>query len=177
MKKSFAITALMLILVTNCFAQSESHRKAAEKYLSISKFEKVYQAIADNIDSTLASQFENLDFTAEQDSISKEYRKKTYDIVVKTLQAPELLKSMVDLYVQMYSEKEINDLIIFYNTKTGKRIIDSQEELSKKSVEILVKHLETAKPELDKIEQAYADKLKTTSSEDVPAAESGSDSK
>ena len=48
---------------------------------------------------------------------------------------------MVSIYSKHFSDEEIKDLIAFYKTPTGKKLIEKQTIISKESMELTMKYM------------------------------------
>lgn len=64
--------------------------------------------------------------------ISEEYWKKT----ISDENVNDLLNKMTPLYSKYYTEKEINDLVAFYKTPTGKKMVETMPQLMNESMAI-----------------------------------------
>ena len=48
----------------------------------------------------------------------------------------DLFNRMIPLYSKYYNEKEINDLIVFYKTPTGKKMVETMPQVMNESMQI-----------------------------------------
>ena len=48
----------------------------------------------------------------------------------------DLFNRMIPLYSKYYNEKEINDLIVFYKTPTGKKMVETMPQVMNESMKI-----------------------------------------
>lgn len=65
-------------------------------------------------------------------NISSEFWKKA----ISEENVNDLFNRMIPLYSKYYNEKEINDLIVFYKTPTGKKMVETMPQVMNESMKI-----------------------------------------
>ena len=65
-------------------------------------------------------------------NISSEFWKKA----ISEENVNDLFNRMIPLYSKYYNEKEINDLIVFYKTPTGKKMVETMPQVMNESMQI-----------------------------------------
>jgi hypothetical protein len=58
------------------------------------------------------------------------------DFMRETLAWDRIGPLLVDLYAETYTEAELHDIIAFYRTPTGRRLLETQSELTARAAEI-----------------------------------------
>lgn len=67
------------------------------------------------------------------------------------------LMAMLNLYDEMYNAQEIDDLLAFYNSPTGQKMLATQPQLTSKTTELAIKWTQSLEPQLKtEIESAFS---------------------
>lgn len=93
-------------------------------------------------------------------SNDKEKEKIYYQIVndiVKDIIIEITDNELVDIYIKHFNEKDIDKMIEFYSTKTGKKVIKTTPEITKDLFSIMVKRY------IPKMKEAVMEKMKEVS--------------
>lgn len=128
------ITSLCLLTQIPLSASQETHKRAAENLVEIMgtkvAFKSAFTPVFNNqIQQALAAQ------GISQGKIDriKEAGGTLADNIVND---PKYMASMGEIYVEAFSEDEIKDLITFYETPTGKKVIKMLPILSVRGAQI-----------------------------------------
>ncbi len=120
--------ALLCALPTFAFAQTPSHLKASEQFIEVSG---VKESFDDVVNTMLKTQ---------SGSIPEEHREK-FAAVMKEFMGKyfnyQVLKpSLSKLYAEEFTEKELNELTVFYSSATGKKFASKVGVMMQKGVEM-----------------------------------------
>lgn len=75
--------------------------------------------------------------------------------VMKANLRPYLL-AILNLYDEMYNAQEIDDLLVFYTSPTGQKVLATMPQLMSKTMEVAIKWEQTLGPQLEaEIESAF----------------------
>jgi uncharacterized protein len=135
---SVLIGALTFLQPAMARADQASHRKAAESLLSIMNMESV---LGQSIDQTLQMQIKASPAVAA-------YEKEMKDFLKKYMSWAGLKDDMAKLYVEAFTEDELNDLTKFYQTPLGKKTLQTLPGLMAKGAEIGQNRVQEHLPEL-----------------------------
>src|SRR5262249_14591380 len=117
---------------------AENHRAAAERLLLLLDMQKLIDAM---LDASLKGQIEtNPDlarFSEEMRAFLKKY-----------MSWESLKDDLVRIYMDAYTQRELEDILAFYATPTGKKTIELMPELARKGAEIGQQRVQAHLPEL-----------------------------
>ena len=118
--------AAIIILLSNSFAGEESHKKAAEKLL-----------IQIGTDKILAQTIKNaLNVQIQQQPSLAPYREVMLKFFEKHMGFESLKDDLIAIYVEAFTEDELNDIRAFYETPTGRKTLEKLPELSAKGSQL-----------------------------------------
>jgi hypothetical protein len=122
---ALAIAAIFMFLSTS-FADEDSHKKAAEKLL-----------IQIGMDRILAQTIENaLNVQIQQQPSLAPYKEVMLKFFEKHMGFESLKDDLVAIYMEVFTEEELNDIMAFYATPTGRKTLEKLPELSAKGAQL-----------------------------------------
>jgi len=134
------------LLAGTAFAEETSHEKAVIQLLDLMRIQDVMDK---NIDALL-------DMQVKQNKDLAPYKEVMRKFLKKYMSYESLKAEFTKLYVEEFSEPEINDMIAFYNTPTGKKALVKLPTLAARGSEIGMAQI-----------QGHLDELKTMVSEEA----------
>ncbi|MCK5161159.1 MAG: DUF2059 domain-containing protein [Candidatus Aureabacteria bacterium] len=144
MRKQLLAAVSFAVLVTFFqpgWADEQSHKKAVEELFVVMKTE---EGISDSLDQMLQAQVEaNPQNPGAMDAARQFY----FKYLGWESQKPD----MTEIFMKTFNEEEIRELISFYKTPVGQKLIDKMPEVSAKVMEIAAKRMQEHMPEFYKM--------------------------
>jgi hypothetical protein len=135
---SLLIGAVALCLPAMTRADDASHRKAADTLLSMM-----------NMDSVLGQAIDQmLQMQVKQNPAIAPYEQEMKNFLTKYMSWASLKEDMTKLYVQEFTESELNELTKFYQSPLGKKTLQKMPGLMAKGAEIGQRKVQEHLPEL-----------------------------
>lgn len=162
MRSITAYLMALFILSASLYAESPtpsiSYKKTFKKFLEISQSDTILKEINDekNVKKLIdqITKGENI-AKAKQDQITLMVRD-TFSNITKELEDQMLL-----LYSKYYTEQDLNDLIVLYQTSTGKKLANNAVAIFNDSMEIAQAIVAQHIPKIEvKIQQIVAESKK-----------------
>ena len=160
MKSSpIVLTVLALtFFLQSLHADDASQRTAAaEEMLNAMHTEQILSKQKENMSRMMSAALpKDMSDAERQKAIQKQS-----DIYDSLLKWDTLKPDFIQVYSEVFTEKEMKDLIAFYKSPIGQKFIEKMPELQKKTMEIMQKRMMTVIPQLQKslkesVEQARA---------------------
>lgn len=121
------------LLVLMFFAQavlaqtfSQSHHKKVDKLFEVVQFDKSVEQQIDVITSSLAN-----------DPKLAVHRNRFKALLMEIIGQGTLTKNVKNIYLNNFSEKEIDELIKFYQSSSGKKLLHKMPEITKNLTEMI----------------------------------------
>jgi len=125
--KRLSIILMLLILGLTLQAQEmTSHEKAAERLLEATKSERLMDATMQNM----------LDLQVESNPQMAPMRSAMEAFFEKYISYKSVKSNLIALYVESFTEDELNTIADFYGTPTGKKAITVMPDVMAKSMKI-----------------------------------------
>jgi len=163
--KKLTISILLLLFAAfppTLLASEASHRKAAEEYIESVQSKRGFDLMISSLEDMLSKQFQGIELSPEKRMASIEASKATTDMFRELFVWEEMRKLYIDIYIQVFSEKELRELTDFYHSPLGKKVIAKMPELMKITMELTQKDMMKKMPMI--MEKLQARRI-------VPAAE------
>jgi hypothetical protein len=120
MKKTI-LTLLFCGLALTAYSQTPSKNDKIKKMMEQTGVGKLGVQAAKNMMVSLRKAYPNVD-------------ERFWDEFEKEMSVDELINLIVPIYAKYYSEEEIDQLISFYNTPIGRKVIETLPQISKESM-------------------------------------------
>ncbi len=149
MKTSLLLAlAALILLASPGSADEKAHRKAAEDLLTLMEVDKQMQSAID----------QSLDIQIKTNPQLMPFRPVLKEFFTKHMTWDAVKDDMIKIYVDAFEEGEIQELIQFYKTPLGKKLIAKTPELTGKGMEIGAKRVQDNQAELVQMIQEAAKK-------------------
>lgn len=123
--KLIILSIVLTLPVTALKADERSHRKAAEALLK-----------AMNIEATMMQTVEKMvELEIKRNPQMEMYKDVFRRFFKKHMTGKSLVRDFATLYMEEFTEKELNDITRFYRTKTGKKTIQKLPVLAQKGAQ------------------------------------------
>ena len=157
-------TAVALVCASGqVFADAASHAASAETFLKLAHADKLGTPVYMQVQQMFAQRFEQTKAPAAKKALLETYQAKANTALDKAIGWDKLKPDMVKLYTANFSESELNDLVKFYQSPLGKKVLEKMPQLTQQSAQMTQAKLESAVPVVNKL-------LEDMTNELVPAA-------
>ncbi len=146
----FAIILIMFFF-QNTFAFSDAHRKSANQLLDTMDLNRL---LAGSIDAILQLEL-------SKNPTLKPFEKTMKAFFSKYMSGESLREDFVDIYVETFTENELNLINAFYSTPTGKKALRETPNLMAKGAKLGEQKVLENISELRKMIEAEAKRLQT----------------
>ncbi|WP_417069169.1 DUF2059 domain-containing protein [Niveibacterium terrae] len=134
MKLPALLAAALLCFASLAHADEASHRKAVEDLLDTIHAESLVSGVREQVIAQFVTQMKASSAKEGLNEAQKETMQRfvrgTSDLIGETLSWPKMKAFQIAVYTQTYSEAEIRELIVFYKTPLGQKMLESQPKLA-----------------------------------------------
>ena len=152
MKKVFVITIAVLMsgIFTIQAADNDMvvRSKLAAKLLEVMEVGKMMNQSFDSIKKMQSAMTKNMVKNAKDQKLAIKNQHKIMDLMQKELSWETLKPEFEKLYAETYTAEELSGLIKFYNSPIGKKFIQKQPEMQRKSMLMMQKLLMQIMPKV-----------------------------
>jgi hypothetical protein len=137
-------TATILLPVLSC-ADPASHRQAVEKLFELTHMQQKIEASVNNV---LALQLQQSPELRAHDDLLR-------DFLEKNIGWTSMKDNLVTMYMQAFTEAELNGINTFYSTPGGQKLIQRLPELIQQRDRLAMQRMQE---NIDELQQAIADR-------------------
>ena len=144
---------LSLCIASLGYADSQTHRQAAEEVLRLTKVDKMLGPLVDQIQQVQIQQLQQMNLSREAYSAAQRYLQRINDLVAREMQWQEIKNDYIGLYTDAFTEQELHQLIQFYSTPLGRKVIEKMPVLMEQSMQLGQKKMMNIMPEIQALSE------------------------
>ncbi|MGA8280353.1 MAG: DUF2059 domain-containing protein [Desulfobacterales bacterium] len=144
---------LSLCIASLGYANSQTHRQAAEEVLRLTKVDKMLGPLVDQIQQVQIQQLQQMNLSREAYSAAQRYLQRINDLVAREMQWQEIKNDYIGLYTDAFTEQELHQLIQFYSTPLGRKVVDKMPVLMEQSMQLGQKKMMNIMPEIQALSE------------------------
>ena len=153
------LTALCAALILTCgsaqvLADAKSHAADAERFLLLARADKLTVPVFGQVQQMFAQRFAESNASQSDKAVLETYQAQANAALEQAVGWDKLKPDMIKLYTTTFNEAEMRELIAFYESPLGKKMLEKMPTLTAQSAQLTQGKLETAVP---KVNQLLAD--------------------
>lgn len=161
MSRLSALCAALLLAgsASQVLADAASHAADAERFLLLARADKLAVPVYGQVREMFAQRFAESSGSQADRALLEAYQAKADAALDKAVGWDKLKPDMVALYTRHFSEAEMRELIAFYDSPLGKKVVESMPQLTAQSAQLTQAKLQGAVPEVNQLLAEMGDKL------------------
>ncbi|PBQ00669.1 hypothetical protein CCL17_16400 [Pseudomonas congelans] len=145
-------TAVALVCASGqVFADTASHNASAETFLKLANADRLGAPVYAQVQQMFAQRFAETKAPASKKALLETYQAKANTALDQAIGWNKLKPEMVKLYTANFTESELKDLVAFYQSPLGKKVMTKMPELAQQSAQLTQSKLESAVPVVNKL--------------------------
>ena len=152
-------SALLLAVSGPVFADAASHAAEAERFLALTRADKLAVPVYAQVQQLFAQRFAQAQAPANKQALLESYQAKANAALDRAIGWDKLEPDMIKLYTSNFSESELQELMAFYQSPIGRKVLEKMPVLASQSVQISQARLQAAVPEVNKLLEAMTAEL------------------
>ncbi|MCQ4264302.1 hypothetical protein CXK91_00015 [Stutzerimonas stutzeri] len=153
---TFRIQALRCAMLFICasssaFADNAGHERSAERFLQLANADRLAVPVYAQVQQMFAQRFAETQAPENKKAMLERYQAQANAALDKAIGWDKLKPDLVSLYTSHFSEAELNQLIDFYQSPLGKKMLTKLPELNARSAQLTQVKLEAVVPEVNKL--------------------------
>jgi uncharacterized protein len=166
-KKILLVLFVLSMFLRPALAQNVPPSEASLKELmKITNISSLMDASMKQIEAMMRADGEKLTkghtFTPEQKQILDDMYSQMTAVVTSGMSWEKLEPTMIDLYRQVYTQKEVDGMLAFYKTDAGRALIQKMPALMQATMQLMQRNIASTMPKMAQIRQDTLAKLRAT---------------
>ncbi|MCY1289631.1 hypothetical protein D9M68_345400 [compost metagenome] len=145
-------TAVLLVGISGqVMADAASHAANAERFLKLAHADKLTTPVYAQVQQMFAQRFAQTQAPESKKAVLESYQAKANAALEQAVGWNKIKPDMVKLYTGAFTEQELKDLLAFYESPLGKKMLAKMPELTAQSAQLTQAKLESAVPQVNKL--------------------------
>lgn len=123
----------------------------AEKFLLLAHADKLATPVYAQVQQMFAQRFAQANAPESKKALLESYQAKANAVLEKAIGWDKVKPDFIKLYTSTFTESELKELIKFYESPLGKKMMEKMPSLGAQSAQMSQARLETAVPEVNKL--------------------------
>ncbi len=159
-KLLIAVLALTLSFSTSLLADESSKRKTVNELISMLNMEKMMDTMYLQVDKMFMDLSKDLEIRESESPIFKKYMSKVTNVMREEMSWQKMKEPFIEIYMKHYTEKELNDLLAFYKSDSGRKMIEKMPLIMQESMLVSRKMLKDFLPKIKAITKELKDEVR-----------------
>jgi hypothetical protein len=145
-------TAVALVCASgSVLADTASHNASAESFLMMAHADKLGTPVYMQVQQMFAQRFEQTKAPESKRALLETYQAKANAALDQAIGWNKLKPDMIKLYTDNFTEQELKDLVKFYQSPLGRKVLEKMPSVTQQSAQITQQKLESAVPVVNKL--------------------------
>jgi hypothetical protein len=157
--RSIVIALALLFSVVIARADDASKAAKIEGFFKLAKLDQLsaqtMKQAMDQVNSGMMQQITGVKLTPDQQQKSDELSQKVMKIISDAMSWDKLEPAYAKLYMDAYTEAQIDDIVAFYKSPTGQVMVEKTPTLVTQANAVVKERMSSAIPEIQKIMKDY----------------------
>lgn len=132
--KNAVLIGVLLLMPLCAQANDDAKRAKIERILQVTKVESMVDNMYAQVDAALVGMAQELGIQASEQVVFDRYMSKVAAAMAEQMTWAKIKEPTIDIYMKHYSEKEIDDMLVFYSSDSGKAIIEKMPKVMEESL-------------------------------------------
>lgn len=166
MKAKALLIAVLLMASFNSFA-TPAKKETLEELFRLMNMTNMLDAVYAQSDAIAKKMAGGNTLTEAQKPIAAKYAEKSLTLMREEMSWDKLKSPMMSVYARVYSDKEVKDMIKFYQTSTGKKMLEKMPELSQAAMGMVHNMLQSIQPKMKALQAEMAAEMEKSSPQEA----------
>ncbi len=154
--KKFLIGAALCALPL--FSQADT-RQDVEELMGLLKVDTMMDSMYAQMNQMMAGMTQQLDIQPDEQAIYQRFHQKMNNLMRTEMGYEQMKEPMIAIYLKHFSEKEIQDMVTFYKTDTGKALVEKMPQVMGETMQISQAAAMAMMPKMQQLQAELADEL------------------
>ena len=153
MLRVFSVCTALILSLASVAANADqaSHARNAERFLQLANADRLAVPVYAQVQQMFAQRFAETQAPENKKALLERYQAKANTALDQAIGWKKLEPELVSIYTSQFTERELGELMEFYESPLGKKMLDKLPELNARSAQLTQKKLEAAVPEVNKL--------------------------
>jgi hypothetical protein len=148
---AFCAALLIVCGSAEVLADAKSHAADAERFLLVAHADKLVVPVYAQVQQMFAQRFAESKAPQSEKAVLETYQAQANTALDQAVGWDQLKPDMIKLYTSTFNEQEMQELIRFYESPVGKKVLEKMPTLTAQSALLTQSKLESAVPKVNQL--------------------------
>lgn len=158
--KRLIITALLLLLPFSAISAKESNKKSVEELIMLMDMDSMVDAMYSHLEQTAPDMAKGLGVDPTEQASFARFMTRYISLMREEMSWDKMKGPVIEVYQKNLTEKEVQDMLVFYKSETGQSMIKKMPLIMKDSMAITQSLLKDFYPKLQTLAEQFKEELK-----------------
>lgn len=124
------------VLISFAAHAQDSKRESIEELLEVSKADTMVDAMYGQVQQAFAGVGDQLGIRPDEQPMFDAYMNKLFSAMKKDMSWEKMKEPVIQIYMKHYTEKEVQDMLVFYRSETGQAMIEKMPAVVSDSMQV-----------------------------------------
>lgn len=153
------VIALTFIGALGVSAQPDTYRASVERLLLLTRQNEIVDQMFQQLKQIQLQQLQQMNIPQDKLPLAEKYLNKIYDVMEEEMGWEKMKEDFVGIYMSVYTEQEIRELIAFYESPLGRKVTEKMPLLMQQTSQISQKYFQRLMPRILSISEEMAKEI------------------
>ncbi|MEL0641064.1 DUF2059 domain-containing protein [Pseudoalteromonas aliena] len=155
----------LLIFSSSLYAEQSTKQQEIDELISVMNLDSMVDSMYDQVEGMIKGMSGKMDVKPSEQAIFDKYYGDMTTVLKTEMSWAKMQPMMVNVYDKHFSEQEIADMLAFYKTDTGQKILKKMPVVMQESMQMSQSLMKDAMPKIQTLAQQLSDELEQSRSE------------
>ncbi len=158
--KKLVAAFLMVLLSFGVYAQ-DSKRESIEELLRVTNMDSMIDNIYEQMGQMTEGMGKQLGVKPDEQPIFDAYMNKVFSAMKEDMNWEKMKPPLIDIYLKHYTEKEIQDMLTFYKSETGRSMVSKMPTVMADYMQVSQEMMKSFIPKMQSMAKELRSELKS----------------
>jgi uncharacterized protein len=158
--KRLIMTALLLLLPFSAFSAKESNKESVEELMMLMDMDSILDTMYSHLEQAAPDMAKGFGVDpSEQESFDR-FMTRYINLMKEEMNWDKMKGPMIEVYQKNLTEKEVQDMLVFYKSESGQSMIKKMPAITKDSMVVSQSLLKDFYPKLQALAEQFKEEIR-----------------
>ena len=155
----------LLIFSTNLYAEQTAKQQKIDELVNVMDMDSMVDSMYAQVEGMMQNMSVQMGVKPDEKAIFDKYYADMTEVLKTKMSWKKMQPMIIQVYDKHFSEQEIADMLAFYKTDTGQKILEKMPVVMQESMQMSQSLMKDAMPKIQTLAQQLSDELEQSRSE------------
>lgn len=155
----------LLIFSSSLYAEQNTKQQKIDELINVMNLDSMVDSMYGQVEGMMKGMSDQMGVKPSEQAIFDKYYGDMTTVLKTEMSWAKMQPMMVNVYDKHFSEQEIADMLAFYKTDTGQKILEKMPVVMQESMQMSQSLMKDAMPKIQTLAQQLSDELEQSRSE------------